>query len=173
MTENQAAASQQPAYPQQVPPGSPQEQPAPQPAQPVPTDPGAPQGAERPYQAADAPDGSLPGSAPDPATPAPAEPEPAAPDEPTTVAPVTTAPVPDAPPQETGVVTAASAHPSVMVRFRDVLAHIENFLARHPELRGLEADLKSGLATIEQQGGPAAPGSAAPAVQPQEEDQEE
>lgn len=61
----------------------------------------------------------------------------------------------DAPPEETGVVTADGTHESVLVRFKDVLAHVENFLARHPEVRGFEADLKSGLATIEKHGGPA------------------
>jgi hypothetical protein len=80
-------------------------------------------------------------------------------DEPTTLQPVPPGPVVDTetPPQETGVVTAAGTHPRVMVRLRDVLAHVENFLARHPELRVLEADLKSGIATIEQHGNPAVP----------------
>jgi hypothetical protein len=80
-------------------------------------------------------------------------------DEPTTLEPVAPGPVvgTDTPPAETGVITAAGTHGSVMVRLHDVLAHVENFLARHPELRALESDLKSGIATIERHGGPAAP----------------
>jgi hypothetical protein len=50
------------------------------------------------------------------------------------------------------VLTADGTHPSVLVRLRDVVAHVENFFARHPELRALESDLKSGVATIERHG---------------------
>jgi hypothetical protein len=88
-----------------------------------------------------------------PAAPEP-EPEPApAADEPSTLAPVP----PDVPqdenaaaPEETGVITASGTHPRVLVALRDVLAHVENFFARNPHLRGQhEADLKSALNTLE------------------------
>lgn len=89
-------------------------------------------------------------------SPAPAaDPAPAVPSEPTTAEAVPADPqagdAPDpADSQPGGVVTADGTHPSVLVRFRDVLAHVENFIARHPELRALlESDFKSGLATIE------------------------
>jgi hypothetical protein len=95
----------------------------------------------------------------DPSRPVPAEPFRA--DEPTTYPAVPSAVMDtDVPPSETGVITSDSVHPSVLVRLADVARYVENFLARHPELRGLESDIKSGLAAIERHA-PAAPGSPA------------
>jgi hypothetical protein len=67
----------------------------------------------------------------------------------------------ETPPQKTGVVTAAGTHAGILVRFKDALAHLENFFARHPELRGYEAELKSNLATMEKHNAPAEPVSPA------------
>jgi len=95
-------------------------------------------------------------------SPAPAAETPSVADEPVTVAPVPPE-VPEAdaaaPDQPGGVITADNVHPGVLVRLRDVLAHVENFLARHPHLKAIgESDLKSALATLEpQQQGPVPP----------------
>jgi hypothetical protein len=46
--------------------------------------------------------------------------------------------------------SSVSTHPSVLVRLRDVYAHVENWAARHPEIaRFIAADLKSSLSTAE------------------------
>lgn len=100
---------------------------------------------------------------PEPEAPAEAEPEAApAPDEPTTVtvhdqmAAVT----------EESIAGDAPAHPTVLVRLADVLAHLENFLARHPELEAAAgADLRSGVSALERVNDPAAAQAARDAVQ--------
>lgn len=140
MTENQGQYAPPPASPVQYP------------AQP----PAAQAPAEQAPPQAEAP-------APEPVPQQPESPAvPPAADEPATVPSVPEeAPAGDgtgSAPQPGGVVTAEATHPSVLVRLRDVIAHVENFLARHPELRALgESDLKSGLATIERHSAGTAP----------------
>lgn len=48
-----------------------------------------------------------------------------------------------------GGVTSTNVHESVHVRLRDVLALVENFVARNPHVQNLEADLKSAISTVE------------------------
>ena len=53
--------------------------------------------------------------------------------------------------QDTGAATAPAPAPGIVkVKLADVLAHAENFFARHPELdRGLLTDLASGVQALE------------------------
>jgi len=122
---------------QYAPPPAPVGQETPNPPEPVATEPEVP---------SPAPAAETAPVADDPATAAPVPPDVPESDEPD-------------PSQPGGVITADNVHPSVLVRLRDVLAHVEHFAARHPHLKGLfEADLKSALATIEpQQAGPVPP----------------
>lgn len=107
-----------------------------------------------------------PGMQPEPQpAPVPAEETASAPptapkaDEPGTLAPADPtppglSPAGDASPEDgapTGdALSAVDVHPSVLVRLADVLAVVENWFARHPEVdRGSAADLKSSAGTIE------------------------
>lgn len=75
---------------------------------------------------------------------------------PKTMAEATMGDNPDAP------VSSVHVHEGVLVRLKDVFAHIENWAARHPELaRFIAADLKSSISTAERvndQGGAAPAG---------------
>lgn len=101
-------------------------------------------------------------------------------DEPVVITPVDPSPAPDGPssaeppkdgpsgsPAQDEPVDAAAIHPSILVRLADVVRHVENFLARHPQLAAeAGADLSSGVKTIERVNqapgsSPSAPGTEA------------
>lgn len=122
--------TEQPTQPLPPEPAPPSEQPAP-----------APEPAPEPAPAPDEP--AVTGPAPAPEAPADAAPEPV-PAPPLTVADATAGDDPANP------LSSVTVHPGVLVRLADVLAHVENWAARHPEIeRFLAFELKSNIASAE------------------------